>query len=188
MLGLLNQILKAEDMAYAVVGQALLDEGSIRTDKVEIFYNDRNTASYLFEVAKSIGLADKLRIKRALHQTKFGFTIKYNKWVEVYRRIGPLPDKDRDHALRFLVRPHTNKPRYLAGRAKNFLLAQLRKRPRTAREIYYELGLSGSTIRKHLRDLQVAGKVTMIGKNKKARKGKRRSAFLWNVVPTQDSP
>ena len=73
MRGLIQKALANEDLAYAIVGQALLDEGSILTSNMEIFYNDENTAKFLFAIAERWNMADNFRVKHALKQTKYGF-------------------------------------------------------------------------------------------------------------------
>jgi len=109
MYGLMQKALVDEDLAYAIVGQALLDEGSILTSNIEIFYNDE----------------------------------------------------------------------------KKEIVASLSTKPKTSRELAYELGLSGSTIKGHLHDLRRAGKVRIIGKNTRSIKGKRKCAYVWESVPSR---
>ena len=185
MLNLKEKALQNEELAYAIVGQALLDEGSILTNKIEIFYNDEETAKYLFDIAKQWNLADTFRTKRALKQTKYGFTIKVDARSPLYEKIGPLPDKIRDVAWKHLLRPLYTGPKYPQDVAKRKILASLRQEPKTVRELSYELGLSGSTVKQHLNDLKARKSVTMIGKNVDSVKGKRKCAFVWSIVPSK---
>ncbi len=182
MLNLKEKALQNEELAYAIVGQALLDEGSILTNKIEIFYNDEETARYLFDIAKNWNLADTFRTKRALNQTKYGFTIKAEARSILYEKIGPLPDKIRDIAFKHLLRPLYTGPKYPQGITKSKILASLKQEPKTVRQLSYELGLSGSTVKQHLDDLKASKKVTVIGKNVDSIKGKRKSAFVWGIV------
>ena len=179
MLGLARAIESDERLAYALVGQSLLDEGSILTDKIEIFYNDRRTAWFLFRVARRVALAQRFRKKMALQQVKFGFTINHGGWQRLYDVIGPLPDKRKDTAFRFLLRKHPKGILRPIGESKKLLLDLLRERPRTSRELSYRLGLSGSSIRRHLADLARHGKVKVIGRNRDSGNGKSKSAFVW---------
>ncbi len=183
-LGLLQRIKSNAEMASAVVGQALLDEGSILTDKIEVFYNDRRTAWYLFDIASSAGLARKFRTKLALDQRKFGFTIEQAGWARLYRMVGPLPDARKDLAFRFLLRVHSRGPMRALGESKELIIRFLRERLRTSRELCYALGLSGSTIRRHLNELACQRKVRVIGKNINSESGKNRAAFVWSVDQT----
>jgi DNA-binding transcriptional ArsR family regulator len=168
-------------LPYAIVGQALLDEGSILTDKVEIFYNVNSTARFVFETARLVGLAKNFRRKFALHQEKFGFTIPMECWARLYRIIGPLPDKRKDSAFRFLLRAHPRGALRPKGESKRLVMDALQLRPMTGRELCYAVGLSGSTIRGHLRDLAREGKVKYEGRNKESTNGKSRSAFVWSA-------
>jgi hypothetical protein len=183
MLNLKEKALQNEELAYAIVGQAILDEGSILTSKIEIFYNDEETAKYLFDIAKNWNLADTFRTKRALQQIKYGFTIKAQARSLLYEKIGPLPDKIRDFAFKHLLRPLSIGPKYPEGVAKSKMLVSLKQEPKTIRQLSYELGLSGSTVKRHLNDLKANKKVTVIGKNVHSTKGKRKSAFVWGIVP-----
>ncbi len=181
MLGLLKRIKSNEDLAFAVVGQALLDEGSILTDKIEVFYNDRRTAWYLFDIASSAGLASKFRTKLALGQRKFGFTIVRAGWARLYLMVGPLPDTRKDLAFRFLLRVHSRGPMRAFGESKKLIIRFLREKPGTSRELCYALGISGSTIRRHLYELACQHKVRVIGKNINSESGKNKAAFVWSV-------
>ncbi len=185
MLNLKQKALQNKELAYAIVGQALLDEGSILTNKIEIFYNDEETARYLFDIAKRWNLADTFRTKRALNQTKYGFTIKAEARALLYEKIGPFPDKIRDIAFKHLLRPLYAGPKYPPGVAKSKILALLKQEPKTVRQLSYELDLSGSTVKQHLNDLKASKKVTVIGKNVDSVKGKRKSAFVWGIVSSK---
>jgi len=183
MLKLKEKALQNEELAYAIVGQAMLDEGSILTSKIEIFYNDEETARYLFDIANHWDLADMFRTKRALKQVKYGFTIKAEARTRLHDKIGTLPDKIRNEAFQHLLRPLPKGPKYALGNAKQKILASLEKAPKTIRELSYELELSGSTVKQHLSDLKEEGKAAVIGKNLKSLKGKRKCAFVWSVAP-----
>jgi DNA-binding transcriptional ArsR family regulator len=182
LLGLMRRVGFAETMAIALVGQALLDEGSILTDKIEIFYNDRATARYIFEVARHVGLARRFRTKKALHQRKYGFTIVQAGWAKLYQTIGPLPDARKECAFEFLLRHRSTGPSRPVGESKDLLLDLLRNKPMTSRDLCYALGLSGSTIRRHLINLLDRNAVRIIGKNEASRSGKNKSALVWSVA------
>ncbi len=183
MLKLKEKALHNEDIAYAIVGQAMLDEGSILTNKIEVFYNDEETAKYLFDIANQWDLANKFRTKRALKQIKYGFTIKAEARTRLHNKIGALPDIVRNEAFQHLLRPLPKGPKYPQGNAKHRIMASLEKAPKTIRELSYELELSGSTVKEHLNDLKGEGQVAVIGKNLNSSKGKRKCAFVWSIVP-----
>ena len=181
--GLLQKALVNEDLAYAIVGQALLDEGSILTSNMEIFHNDENTARFLFAIAKQWNMADNFRAKRTLKQKKYGFTTKAHARHPICDRIGPLPDGTKDVAFKHLLRDITTGPKYPQNVAKKKIVSSLRTKSKTSRELAYELGLSGSTIKGHLHDLRKAGKVRIIGRNTRSLKGKTKCAYVWGPVP-----
>jgi hypothetical protein len=183
MLKLKEKALQNEELAYAIVGQAMLDEGSILTSKIEIFYNDEETARYLFDIAKYWNLADKFRTKKALRQIKYGFTITAEARTRLHEKIGNLPDKIRNEAFQHLLRPLPKGPKYSQGNAKHRIIASLEKAPKTVRDLSYELELSGSTVKDHLCDLREKGQVAVIGKNVNSSKGKRKCAFVWSITP-----
>jgi predicted HTH transcriptional regulator len=182
-LKLKEKALQNEELANAIVGQAMLDEGSILTSKIEIFYNDEETARYLFDIANHWDLANNFRTKKALKQVKYGFTIKAEARTRLSDKIGALPDRVRNEAFQHLLRPLPKGPKYSQGKAKIKIMASLTRAPKTARDLSYELQLSGSTIKDHLSDLREKGKVTVIGKNVNSTKGKRKCAFLWSITP-----
>jgi len=130
MLKLKEKALQNEELAYAIVGQAMLDEGSILTNKIEIFYNDEETARYLFDIAKRWNLADIFRTKRALKQIKYGFTIKAEARARLHDKIGMLPDKIRNDAFQHLLRPLPKGPKYAQGNAKHKNNSILGKSPK----------------------------------------------------------
>jgi len=183
MLKLKEKALQNEELAYAIVRQAMLDEGSILTSKIEISYNDEETARYLFDIAKHWHLADIFRTKHALKQTKYGFTIKAEARARLHNKIGALPDNVRNKAFQYLLRPLPKGPKYAQVNAKHRILVSLEKAPKTIRELAYELELSGSTIKDHLNNLKEKGQVAVVGKNVSSSKGKRKCAFVWNITP-----
>ena len=169
-------------MGYAIVGQALLDEGSILTDKIEIFYNDRRTALFVFHVALRLRLSQRFRVKTALSQTKFGFTLEQLGWERLYKMIGPLPDRRKDIAFRFLLRRRPRGALRSVGKSKQLLLTLLKEHPSTIRDLCYHAELSGSTVKRHLSDLRANGLVSVIGRNSHSVSGKNKSAYLWGLV------
>ncbi len=183
MLKLKEKALQNEELAHAIVGQAMLDEGSILTSKIEIFYNDEETARYLFDIASHWNLASNFRKKKALKQVKYGFTIKAEARTRLYDKIGALPDKVRNEAFQHLLRPLPKGPKYSQGNAKSKIIASLGRAPKTVRDLSYELQLSGSTVKDHLSDIREEGHVTVIGKNVNSTKGKRKCAFVWSITP-----
>jgi DNA-binding transcriptional ArsR family regulator len=175
----LQKALNDENLAYAILGQAILDEGSIQTDKLEIFYNDRSTAYFLYKIAKRWGFADNFRVKHANKQIKYGFTIKATVRAKLYEKIAPLPDKDRDIAFKFLVRDLKGWQTNARAKPRSRIIQSLTQSPKTVREICYELNRSSSTVRIHLKELKSKGMVTILGKNTNSRRGKRKCAFIW---------
>ena len=152
----------SEEVAYAVIGQAMLDEGDIGQTSVTIAYYSEGMARYLWDVANHWGLANPLRKKRRKNGAMvWSFTIKACKRKELYEKIGPLPDEKKDRAFRHLLIPQPlGKHRYGRGRAKELILQLLRKKgSMTRREPMYELGIRGSTVCAHLLELKRKGMV-----------------------------
>ena len=169
-----------EDIAYALIGQAVLDEAKIGPDMIRISYYSEEEARYLWEVGKRWDLVNGLRTEKAHGAKRWVFTIKASSRQKLYEMIGPLPNPDKDRAFRHLVarNPRGGTWKYKRGGAKRVILSLLRM-PKTVRELCVESGLGGSSVRRHLRDLEKAGKVRKTGKNVKAEKKNYRLAELW---------
>src|SRR4030065_2622057 len=98
--------LKSKDVAYAIIGQAIIDEGDIGQTSVTVAYYSESMARYLWEIADRWGLANPLRHKRKMSGARgWSFTIKAHKRKELYDFIGPLPDKKKDFAFNHLLIP-----------------------------------------------------------------------------------
>ena len=174
---------KNKDMAYAIVGQAMLDEGDIGLGCITIAYYSEGMARYVWEIANRWGLSNPLRVKRKKSgATVWSFSIKASKRKELYDKIGPLPDEEKDKAFRHLIIPQpSGKHRYPRGRAKELIVQLLRKRgPMTKRELMYELSIRGSTVGAHMLELKKKGMVIDI----KSRNGfgRRQSSKRWKIT------
>jgi hypothetical protein len=65
----------------------------------------------------------------------------------MYDRIGPLPHGTKDVAFKHLLRDITTGPKSPQNVTKKEIVSVLRTKSKTSRELAYELGLSGSTIK-----------------------------------------
>ncbi|MDI6846774.1 MAG: helix-turn-helix domain-containing protein [Candidatus Bathyarchaeia archaeon] len=171
MLKMKELAMENEDIAYALVGQAVLDEAKIGPDMIRISYYSEGEARYLWEVG---------RTEKAHGAKRWVFTIKASARRRLYEAIGPLPNSAKDRAFKHLVArdPKGGNRKYSRGEAKKAILNTLRM-PRTVREICEHANLSSSSVRKHLRDLEKEGKVRKVGKNVNAIRKNYRLAELW---------
>ncbi len=60
---ILQLALSNKQVAVAVLGQALLDEGGIGAQSITIFYTNKGEAEHLWQIANSLGYANALRRK-----------------------------------------------------------------------------------------------------------------------------
>ena len=177
--------LKSKDVAYAIIGQAIIDEGDIGQTSVTVAYYSESMAPYLWEIADRWGLANPLRHKRKMSGARvWSFTIKAHKRKELYDFIGPLPDKKKDFAFNHLLIPQpSGKHKYRRKEAKKLILEALQKgRPLTRRELMYELGIRGSTVGRHLLQLQKRGMVVSAAHDHSL--GRSQSSKLWKLSRT----
>ena len=153
----------SKEVAYAIIGQAILDEGDIGQTSVTIAYYPESMARCLWEIANHWELANPSRVKTRKNRAKvWSFTIKAGKRTDLYDVIGPLPDEKKDRASRHLMIPQpSGKHKYRRGEAKRLILQMLQKEgPMTRRELMYRLGIRGSTVCAHLLELKKKGMVT----------------------------
>ena len=180
MLRMKELAMKNEDIAYALVGQAILDEGKIGPDMIRISYYPEGEARYLWEVGRRWDLVNDLRTEKAHGAKRWVFTVKASARRRLYEAIGPLPNSTKDKAFKHLVArdPKGGYWKYSQGQAKKVILNVL-KTPKTVRQTCGCTNLSSSSVRKHLRDLEKNGKVRKVGKNVNAVRKNYRLAELW---------
>jgi len=61
---ILKLALSNKQIAVAVLGQALLDEGGIGAQSITIFYTSKGEAEHLWKIANSLGYANAFRKKK----------------------------------------------------------------------------------------------------------------------------
>ena len=61
---ILEYALGNRQVAVAVLGQALLDEGGIGSQSITIFYTNKGEAEQLWKIADSLGYANSLSRKK----------------------------------------------------------------------------------------------------------------------------
>src|SRR5512136_2532279 len=93
---ILQLALSNKQVAVAVLGQALLDEGGIGAQSITVFYTNKGEAEHLWAIAASLGYANALRKKKHRDHYQYGFSIKASKRKELYLQIGPLPNPVKD--------------------------------------------------------------------------------------------
>jgi DNA-binding transcriptional ArsR family regulator len=174
--------MKNEEIAYAVIGQAILDEAKIGPEAIRISYYSAEEASYLWEVGRCWNLVNDLRTEKAHGAKRWVFTIKANARQRLYKAIGPLPNPSKDRAFRHLIARNIKGGnwQYCKGEAKKAILDMLRT-PKTVREICECINLGSSSVRKHLKSLEKEGKIRKVGKNINAIRKNYRLAELWST-------
>jgi DNA-binding transcriptional ArsR family regulator len=177
----LELALKDKELAVAVLGQALLDEGGIGSQSITIFYTNKPEAEQLWRIADSLGYANPLRKKKHRNHFLYGFSIKASKRKELYAQIGPLPNQVKDKVFFHLASRHGQHVRAV-GETRGLILRSLQLSPKTVLELMLEHNTNASTIRKHLKKLEEAKLVEIIGKDTGAFQKSLRTANLWKAV------
>jgi hypothetical protein len=190
---LLTLALSNKQIATAILGQAILDEGGIGASGITIFYTNENEAKQLWTIANLLGYANPFRKKKHRNHYHYGFSIKAEKIKKLYDEIGPLPNPTKDRVFLHLTTRHPNVHLRRRGETKELLLRSLNEKPKTVLDLMLELGISGSTVRKQLNMLKRQQLVRIYGYNRKAFERSRRTAHLWattqglNTVPKHSS-
>jgi len=170
-----------KDIAAAIIVQAIIDEGAIGADgSITITYTSKENAVYLWEIAHAWDFVHPLRKKEYSNHTKWCVSFRADKRKELYELVGPLPDPRHDKMFRHILRNHNGGPHKNGrGESERMVLDVLRKKPTTVRQISYDLDLSASSVRKHLRTLRKNKKVIVSGYDKKALHKNQRTAEIW---------
>ena len=101
---ILELALNNSQIAVAVLGQALLDEGGIGSQSITVFYTNKGEAEQLWKIANSLGYANPLSKKKHRNHYQYGFSIKATKRKELYEQIGPLPNVTKDRIFLHLAK------------------------------------------------------------------------------------
>jgi len=179
---ILKLALSNKQVAVAVLGQALLDEGGIGAQSITVFYTNSGEAYHLWKIADSLGYANSFRKKKHRNHFHYGFSIKALKRKELYDQIGPLPNPIKDKIFRHLASRKVGHNIRGKGETKTLILKLLATEPKTVLQLMLELNTNASTVRKHLKTLKRQGLVRIIGKNTSAFHKSRRTANLWAVT------
>lgn len=179
---LLTLALSNKQIATAILGQAILDEGGIGASGITIFYTNENEARQLWTIADSLGYANPFRKKKHRNHYHYGFSIKAEKLKELYDDIGPLPNLTKDRVFQHLTIRQPNRHLRGRGETRELLLQSLNKKPKTVLDLMFELGISGSTVRKQLNILKRQHLVRICGYDRKAFQRSRRTAHLWIIA------
>jgi len=173
------------EIAYAIVGQAILDEAKIGPEAIRISYYSEEEARHLWEIAKHWDLANNLRTEKAHGAKRWAFTIKAEARQRLYEVVGPLPNSAKDKAFRHLIARSSRGGswKYPRGQAKKAIINMLMT-PRTVREVCESTDLGCSSVRKHLRSLEREGLVRRVGKNIDSIRKNFRVAELWSASRT----
>jgi len=181
----MNRILKLakknEDIAIAIIIQAIIDEGAIGADgSIKVTYTSEKNAIYLWEIANAWDLVHPMQIKKYKTHTKWCISFKAEKRKQTYKLVGPLPDPRQDRMFRHILRKykgglHKGK----RGETRKKISELLKNKAMTVRDIAYALDISASTVRKHLKKLKKDGEIFMSGYNKKSPYKNQRTAQIW---------
>jgi hypothetical protein len=173
--------LKDKQIAVAVLGQALLDEGGIGAQSVTIFYTNKDEAVQLWKIANSLGYANVFRKKKHRNHYHYGFSIKASKRRELYDQIGPLPNLTKDTVFRHLADRNMQTSRN-RGETRKLILKSIANESKTVLQLMLELNTNASTMRRHLRKLQEQNLVKVVGKDEGAFQKSLRTANLWRTA------
>jgi len=177
-----RRALRNYKLACALLGQALFDEGYLRGSPVTVFYTSKEATRSLWNVGQRWGLVNSFRSKLGYNHTKWGFSVKAFRLRDIYDINGPLPDKRRDGEFRLAAFRNTSGiPKNPRGKTRHKLLLYLSRTPRTRADCVTYLGLSYSTIRKHMTSLLRANLIHVIGRNANALGKARNKACLYSV-------
>ena len=179
---LLKLALSNKQIAAAILGQAILDEGGIGASGITVFYTNENEAKQLWTIADSLGYANPFRKKKHRNHYHYGFSIKSEKIRELYGQIGPLPNLTKNKVHQHLATRYPNVHLRKQGETRNLILQSLNEKPKTVLELMLGLGISGSTVRKQLNTLKRQNLVRICGHNKEAFQKSRRTAQLWTAT------
>jgi len=179
---ILTLALDNRQIAIAVLGQALLDEGGIGAQSITVFYTCKEEAFQLWRIANSLGFANPFGKKKHRNHYHYGFSIKASKRKELYEHIGPLPNPVKDRVFRHLACRRTGVRVRGKGETRTLILQSLAMEPKTVLQLMLELNTNASTMRRHLRELNCQGLVKIVGKDKEAFQKSLRTANLWKAI------
>ena len=179
---ILKLSLSNKQIAIAVLGQALLDEGGIGAQSITIFYTNKGEAYHLWKIADSLGYANSFRKKKHRNHFHYGFSIKASKRKELYDQICPLPNPVKDKVFRHLASRGSGKKLRGQGETRTLVLQALTTEPKTVLQPMLELNTNASTMRRHLKELHRQGVVQIVGKDKGAFQKSLRTANLWKAT------
>ena len=177
---ILELALNNRQIAVAVLGQALLDEGGIGSQSITIFYTNKGEAEHLWKIADPLGYANALGKKKHRNHHQYGFSIKASKRAELYEQIGPLPNPIKDRIFLHLA-SREGKTMRMKGETRKLILKSIKLKPKTVLQLMLELDTNASTIRRHLKQLEAEGFIKIIGKDVEAFQKSLRTANLWKA-------
>ena len=177
---LLTLALKNRKIALAILGQALIDEGS-KGERITISYVSREEGEYLWKIANALGYANPLHTKDHGTHLHWWFSIKASKIKELYNHIGPLLNSFKDRIFRHHANRRTGhlRPR---GETRKLILEMLKEKPKTKLQLMLEVNVNESTVTKHLNKLEQQGLIRIHGRKYDALHKSRRTAFLWTTT------
>jgi Fic family protein len=170
-----------KQIAIAILGQTILDEGGIGASGITVFYTNEGEAMQLWTIANVLGYANSFRKKKHRNHYHYGFSIKAEKIKEIYDKIGPLPNPIKDQIFQHLAKRLSSVNIRARGETQKLILQSSREKPKTVLQLMLELNISGSTARKQLRTLNNIGLVKKCGKYEHAFQKSRRTADLWKA-------
>ncbi len=179
---LLTLALSNKQIAIAILGQAILDEGGIGASGITVFYTNEGEAKQLWTIANSLGYANPFRKKKHRNHYHYGFSIKAEKIKEFYDKVGPLVNPTKDQIFQHLAKRRPNMHIRAKGETRKLILQSLQEEPKTVLQLMLGLDISSSTVRKQLRNLNAQGLVKICGKQKDAFQRSRRTAHMWNTT------
>jgi|SRR5665647_91465 len=153
---ILQLALNNKQIAIAVLGQALLDEGGIGAQSITI-YTNKGEAEHLWKIANSLGYANVFRKKKHRNHYHYGFSIMASKRKELFDLISPLPNPVKDTIFRHLSSRRFGKCIRRRGETRTMILQSIAKKPKTVLQLMLEIDTGALTMRSHSKELNGQG-------------------------------
>ncbi len=161
MKNVLKKAMKNKGLAAAIIGQVIVDEAFIGTDQIVIGYHSKENAEAIWKIANKWGWANKLQNSRYIDNRKpneikrnWRFSLKRNFMKEIYKIIGPLPDRSREGKMKLFLRNNYRQHKPSKKPLKERIIKEVKNGPRTVEDLVRKFKMSGSLINKNLKFLK----------------------------------
>jgi DNA-binding transcriptional ArsR family regulator len=159
-----KEALKNKRLAAVIIGQAILDEGYIGTDRATIRYNSNGIAKYIFRIADRWGWATSFQ-KHAYVDNRepdkkkicWRFNLRREAVIEIAEIAGEFPDKEKEEGVKLLLK--IGKKGVNKGIKKEEVFREIEKGSKTVVELARKFGVTRNSIVYHLEKLEKENKI-----------------------------